>query len=119
MQCPKCQRDNVSGHAYCAFCRAELKTGVSLAQPAESGAPAPPQPAKSSPPVWRWVRMGINALLVFVIVAIARSINWEQVKKQISSTKTGVEQPVAKPGKSERPGAEPTKHKADKPKAKS
>jgi hypothetical protein len=120
MQCPRCQKENVSGHAYCAFCRAELQTGVTLEQPAEAAEPAPKaQQGKGAKDFRRLFRMALNAFLLFIVIAVARGVDWERVKRVISSTKTGVERQVPKPAKPGRAGEEPAKRKANENKTKS
>ena len=98
MQCPRCQKENVSGHAYCTYCRAELQTGGKLVLSDE----ALTEEASTVPtgnrvrPFGRLLRRLFSAFLLFIVIALLRGINWEQVMRGISQTKTGVERALPK-----------------------
>lgn len=117
MQCPRCQKENVSGHAYCTHCRTELKTGVTLTLPEEQagGVPIASSTTTTAPYVKRILRRIVSSILLFVVVALLRGLNWEAVMRGISSTKTGVERAVPKSGKT---GQELAPRKADEHKSK-
>jgi hypothetical protein len=120
MQCPRCEKENVSGHSYCTYCRAELQTGVALA-PLPEGAETLPKvrPGKGAQYFWRFVGKLISAFILFILIAVGRGINWDQVMMGISKTKTGVERSAPKPSKAGRANEDPAKRKADENKSKS
>ncbi|MBI3422007.1 MAG: PEGA domain-containing protein [Acidobacteria bacterium] len=68
--------------------------------------------------VRRVMRLMLSAFLLFLIIVVARGINWSGVMRGISATKTGVEREALKPGKAGRPSFEPSPHKVEEAKAK-
>lgn len=109
MQCPSCQKENVAGHSYCTYCRAELQVrgklipSVEAASEVETMIPA----GNRLRPFGRILRRLFSAFLLFVVIALLRGINWEQVMRGISQTKTGVERAIPKAGQ------DPAPRKAD------
>lgn len=115
MQCPNCQAENVEGHSYCTFCRAELTSGKSLVVGDVATTPL----AKPRTSLWRALRLMLSGFLLFVVIIAVRSINWESVIRGLSATKTGIEPPaktLSKPEAGRK--SEPVKRKSDSQKTK-
>jgi hypothetical protein len=121
MQCPRCQVENDFGHSYCTYCRAEMRTGVAYikdAQEAEAEAEPSKPRSKAWQGIWRVLRLMLSAFFLFLIIVVARGINWSGIMRGISETKTGVEREVPQNNKLGHPLVQPPQRKADVDKAK-